>query len=83
MGVVGVGEMSKVSQLPPRSPCVAIFNGLRNATQPGRINIFANEFVRVVEVRVGKQRELAVEHFGRDTKWPITRYEGTWEKVEI
>ncbi|PYJ11250.1 MAG: hypothetical protein DMF06_03300 [Verrucomicrobia bacterium] len=68
------------SKLPPHRPCYAYFDGMR---QCGRYVEVINEPVEVIELEVGRRKELAVAMLGRATKWPIGLFEGRWQVLEV
>lgn len=65
----------------PESIGFYIFRGMRRS-HPGTVQILI-EPVEVVEVFVGAKSELAVAMTGRATKWPLSRFEGTWELLRL
>lgn len=74
-------QLGKPSKLAPREPCFAIFQGARFI----RGGIF-ERIVEPVEIREyvnGKSKELVVCMVGRDTKYPIERFDGEWFVLEL
>lgn len=69
------------SKIPPRHECFAIFDGVR-LSRPGYVEVI-HEPVRIIEVQYGNTKELAVCMFGRQTRWPLRTYDGTWTLIEL
>lgn len=71
------------SKLPPRQPCYAIFKGWRNTNRPGTVELL-HEPIQVVEYFFPNGgKELAVVMTGRATRWPITKFEGEWQVLDL
>lgn len=67
---------------PPMQPCFAIFHGLRYDSRPAAVEEI-HQPVRIVEVGYGKTKELAVSMFGRQRKFPLAKFRGEWEVLEV
>lgn len=59
-----------------------IFRGIRRTLKAGYI-VTTNDICEAREVRNGKAIELAIVFMGRATLYPLSAFDGTFERVEL
>lgn len=74
--------MAITSKLPPRSEGYWIFNGIRHTGRPG-VHVRIHEPVQVCQVKRGRGSELGVALLGRQTRFRLETFEGTWQSLEL
>lgn len=74
----------KPSKLPPREPGYYIFHGIWRSTRPGTIKQI-HEPVKVMHYPFPTfaERVLAVALAGKARTYPVTAFEGTWERISL
>jgi hypothetical protein len=76
-----IAEIKPPSIHPPRTPCHAVFVGQRHIRNALYEHIA--EPVEVLEVSQRGIRTLVVRMTGRAQDFPITRFTGTWQVIEV